>query len=269
MGSTKVNGSKKFKGKRVGTNMEVIITRDYQAMAQRCARLMVEKIMSTSNEGKVVLGLPTGRTPESVYEELVKMYQNGDVDFQHAITFNLDEYSGLSPEDARSYNYYMWEKFFSHVNVPKENINIPNGTAPDLEEECRNYDRRYRETGGVDLMLLGIGRNGHIAFNEPGTPFGLTTHLVKLAEQTLLDNFGSTEDDTLPRYAFTMGIKSIMKSREIILIATGENKAEIMPHALQGPVSEKVPASVLQLHPNVKVILDEEAAAQVEPGKVQ
>jgi len=227
-------------------------------------RAIQEVINQIKNKPASVLGLATGSTPEGVYRELIDKYQSGEICFADIKTFNLDEYIGIPDDHECSYNYYMNNKLFKHINIQPEAVNLPNGNAIDIDRECEDYDQKIRENGGIDLQILGIGHNGHIAFNEPGTPFESTTHVVDLAESTIKANSRFFDSpDQVPRQAITMGIKSIMQARRIILIAKGKGKASIMYKALKGPVTPEVPASVIQHHPNILVILDNEAASKL------
>jgi glucosamine-6-phosphate deaminase len=243
----------------------LIIARDYEEMSKKAAQIIAEEIKKKPN---LVLGLATGGTPVGTYRELVKMYKNGEVDFSRVITFNLDEYLGLSPDDERSYHYYMYSNFFNHVNVKPENIHIPNGVAEDIDEECRRYDEAIEKAGGIDLQLLGIGVNGHIGFNEPGDELLTATHVTNLAPDTIKANARFFESiDEVPKKAITVGLGTIMKAKKIILLASGREKAKIMAELLdEDAVSTKVPASFLLLHRDVTIIMDEEAA-EVYRGK--
>jgi glucosamine-6-phosphate deaminase len=234
-------------------------------MSKKAAQIIAEEIKKKPN---LVLGLATGGTPVGTYRELVKMYKNGEVDFSRVITFNLDEYLGLSPDDERSYHYYMYSNFFNHVNVKPENIHIPNGVAEDIDEECRRYDEAIEKAGGIDLQLLGIGVNGHIGFNEPGDELLTATHVTNLAPDTIKANARFFESiDEVPKKAITVGLGTIMKAKKIILLASGREKAKIMAELLdEDAVSTKVPASFLLLHRDVTIIMDEEAA-EVYRGK--
>jgi glucosamine-6-phosphate deaminase len=210
-----------------------------------------------------VLGLATGSTPLGTYRKLVEMAKDG-LDFSQVTTFNLDEYVGLAGDHPQSYRYYMEQNLFSGVNIPREKTFIPNGTAADLAAECAAYEEKIKGAGGIDLQLLGIGSNAHIGFNEPGSEFGSTTRLVDLAESTIEDNsrfFASREE--VPTQAISMGIKSIMQAKQIVLMANGENKADAIWATVLGPVTSDVPASVLQLHPFVTLVLDEAAASKL------
>jgi len=241
-------------------DLQIKIARDYQEMSKLAADIIADFIKAKPSG---VLGLATGSTPLGLYEELVERHQEG-LDFSKVTTFNLDEYYGLHAEHPASYHYYMHEHLFKHLNVPKERINIPDGANTDAASECRSYEDKITAAGGIDLQILGIGTNGHIGFNEPGAPFGGTTSLVNLALATIEANsrfFDKPED--VPRQAISMGIKSIMNSRKIVLLANGESKADAIARAVEGPVTEGLPASVLQLHPDCTFILDQQAAKKL------
>ncbi|MCD6235654.1 MAG: glucosamine-6-phosphate deaminase [Thaumarchaeota archaeon] len=242
--------------------MKVVITKDYWEMSRLAARIIADVIRSKPN---IVLGLATGGTPEGCYRELVRMHKEEGLDFSQVITFNLDEYVGLPLDHPQSYHHYMDVHLFNHVNIKRENIHIPDGTAEDLEKHCREYEEAIKKAGGIDLQLLGIGRNGHIGFNEPGSPFNSRTRVVKLTETTRRDNarfFGSL--DEVPTHAITMGLATIMEARKILLLASGLNKAEAVAKAVEGPKTPDVPASILQDHPDCTFIIDREAASKLK-----
>lgn len=209
---------------------------------------------------KTTLGLATGATPVSLYKELIDLYNRGVISFEKCKSFNLDEYLGLEQNNEQSYYSFMHHNLFKHVNMEKYNIHIPNGMALNPEIECTAYESLIDKNGGIDVQILGIGRNGHIGFNEPKVKFESTTHVVELDDKTIQDNarFFDTVDE-VPKQAITMGIKTIMKAKKIILLATGENKRDILKKAIYGEITPSVPASILQLHPNVLVIVDEDA----------
>ena len=234
--------------------MKVIKVKDNEQLSLQAMERILEVINSYE---KPVLGLATGSTPERTYELLVEKFKNKEVSFKNTTTFNLDEYVGLSPTNEFSYSYYMNHYLFNHVDIKDENIFIPNGLAKDLEEECEKFEQTIKERGPIDLHILGVGLNGHIGFNEPGTPFTSRTHVAKLEESTRQANsrfFTSIEE--VPKLALTMGIGTIMEAKEIILLIQGEHKAEILQKIVHGEVTEDVPASVLQLHPNATLITD-------------
>ena len=241
--------------------MRVIITVNYEEMSKKAAEIVKKQIKEKPN---TVLGLATGSTPLGMYKHLIEMYKRGEIDFSNVITFNLDEYIGLSPDHPQSYHYFMFHNFFNHINIKKENVHIPNGIAEDLEEECRKYEEEIEKAGGIDLQILGIGVNGHIGFNEPEESIETKTHVVTLTEDTINANkrfFKSAEE--VPRKAITMGLGSIMKAKKIVLLASGKNKAEAIKETIKGQLTTKVPATVLALHPDVIIIIDKEAASLI------
>ena len=232
--------------------MKIIKVASYEKLSRQAANIISAQVILKPN---AVLGLATGSTPEGTYAQLIKWHEKGDIDFSNVTTVNLDEYCGLSPENDQSYRYFMNTKFFNHININKEKTNVPNGLAEDPVHECARYDALIDSLGGVDIQLLGIGHNGHIGFNEPGEAFEKTTHVVELKKSTIDANARFFEDiSQVPTHAITMGIKSIMNARRILLIANGKDKREILDKALFGPVTPAVPASILQLHPDLTVI---------------
>lgn len=241
--------------------MQIIIVDNYQEMSARGAQIIKEFV---EQKRQCVLGLATGGTPVGLYGELAKQHRQG-LDFSGVTTFNLDEYIGLDALHPASYRFFMEQHLFSQINVCPENIHIPNGKAEDMHKECSDYERTIREHGGIDLQLLGIGRNGHIGFNEPGTEFGMETHIIKLTEDTRQANarfFASIAE--VPTMAVSMGIKSIMKAKKILLLANGADKAEAVAKAVRGPVCKELPASILQLHPDISLVLDKDSAALLD-----
>ncbi len=241
--------------------MEIRIFENKEALNRAAAKYFIEVI---NDKKKPVLGLATGSSPIGMYEKLIESYQKGLIDFSNVVTYNLDEYCGLDKNHEQSYYSFMHNNLFSHVNIKEENINIPSGEGNDdeLQKACDDYNLKLRENE-IDIQILGIGSNGHIAFNEPGTPFGTKTHCVELDQNTREDNarfFNSI--DEVPKHAITMGLANIMKSKQIILIATGANKADAVRRMIQGDVTEQMPASILQFHPNVVVLTDREAAQE-------
>lgn len=242
-----------------GKMVEIVIVKDYNEMSKKAAKIVTTQINGKPNS---VLGFATGDTPRGMYEELIKLYNNGNVDFADIKAFNLDEYYGLEKENPQSYHYYMMENLFRHVNIKNENIHIPEGMAESIEIECEEYENKIKKVGGIDLQVLGIGRNGHIGFNEPDLKFEARTHFVKLDDDTIKANsrfFSSIQE--MPTKAISMGIKTIMQAKKIILLASGKEKRDAIFKAVRGETTPEVPASVLQLHPNVIVIVDEETAA--------
>ena len=232
--------------------MKIIIAENYEKMSRAAADLIAAQILEKPN---CVLGLATGSTPIGAYENLVKRYENGELDFSAVTSVNLDEYCGLDETNDQSYRYFMNDHLFNHVNISKEKTFVPNGMAEDYEAEGKRYDALIDSLGGIDLQLLGIGHNGHIGFNEPADHFPVGTHPVALNEKTIQANarFFATIDD-VPKSAITMGIRAIMQAKKVLLIAGGADKAEILKKALLGPVTPEVPASILQLHGDLTVI---------------
>lgn len=245
--------------------MEIIETRHEEEMSRQAAGRLLEKIKKSK---KIVLGLATGATPEGTYRYLIRDHQENGTSFRHVTTINLDEYIGIPPDDRNSYHFYMKEKLFNHVDIPENQRFLPDPLACDLQAECRRYDKIIEKLGGIDLQLLGIGRNGHIGFNEPGTPFTSRTHVVKIAPSTRQANarYFPTIDE-VPRYAITVGIRTILESREILLLASGEEKAEAMNRLIHGGIDREFPASVLKNHPRVTVIADRAALSRVRVRK--
>src|SRR3954468_6825892 len=241
--------------------MEVIIQRDYAEMSKVAAYIVAELLNTKPN---AVLGMATGSTPLGLYQELVRLHTREQLDFSRVTTFNLDEYVGLPVNHPQSYHYFMHEHFFRHVNIPPHNINIPSGTTSNYSAFCEWYERRIGETGGIDLQILGIGSDGHIAFNEPTSSLSSRTRLKTLSMQTIGDNarfFERRED--VPVYAITMGVGTILEARQLLLVASGKSKARAIAQAVEGPVSSMVTASALQLHRDATVFADEEAASEL------
>jgi glucosamine-6-phosphate deaminase len=242
--------------------MEVVIKPDYEAVSREAAGYIAELLYRKPN---AVLGLATGSTPLGLYKELIRLHRDEGLDFSKVTTFNLDEYVGLPASHEQSYHFFMWQNLFMHININPQNVHIPNGMSPNVEAFCDWYEERIKAVGGIDLQVLGIGSDGHIAFNEPASSLGSRTRMKTLMEQTIRDNarfFARKEQ--VPRYAITMGIGTIMESRTCLLLATGEAKAAIVARAIEGPVTAMVTGSALQLHPQAVVILDDPAAAKLQ-----
>ena len=241
--------------------MKIYKAKDYKDMSRKAANIISAQVIMKPN---CVLGLATGSTPIGTYDQLVEWYNKGDLDFSEVTTVNLDEYKGLPRTNDQSYYYFMHQHLFDRVNIDPERTNVPNGMEPDAEKECGRYEELIRSLGGVDLQLLGLGHNGHIGFNEPGEAFEKETHCVDLTESTIEANkrFFASADD-VPKQAYTMGIKTIMQAKKILIVVNGENKADIVERAFFGPVTPEVPASILQLHNDVTLIGDEAALAKI------
>lgn len=242
--------------------MKIYETENYEEMSRKAANILSAQVILKPD---CVLGLATGSTPIGTYDKLVEWYEKGDLDFSEVKTVNLDEYRGLTRDNDQSYYYFMHEHLFDRVNIDPENTNVPNGTEPDADKECERYEKLIESMGGVDIQLLGLGHNGHIGFNEPAEEFDKVTHCVDLQESTIEANkrFFASADD-VPRQAYTMGIGTIMSAKKIVVVVSGEDKAEIVKKAFCGPVTPSVPASILQMHPDVTVICDAAAYSKVE-----
>ena len=245
-----------------GKCVEIIIADAYEEMSELAAQMIERQLLRKPSS---VLGLATGSTPVGTYQHLVRKHKEEGLDFSKVTTFNLDEYLDLTPTHDQSYRYFMDQHLFKHVNVEPKNIHVPYGHAEDVEEFCAWYEAEIKRHGGIDLQILGIGGDGHIAFNEPGSSLGSRTRLKTLTKQTIDDNARFfTNENNVPRFAITMGVGTIMEAREIILVANGAQKAAIIAEALEGPITAQVSASVLQMHPEVTVILDAEAGSKLK-----
>ena len=241
--------------------MEVLIFETYEDMSKYAARMIAERIKAKPN---LVLGLATGSTPVGTYQELIRLHKEEGLDFSQVVTFNLDEYLGLPGDHEQSYRYFMDTNLFNHININKANTHVPDGTAEDPEAFCRQYEEAIKAAGGIDFQVLGIGANGHIAFNEPGSPRDSRTRVVDLDEQTIKDNsrfFASI--DEVPRQAISMGMATILEAKEIILLANKANKADAIAKSVEGPMTEQVPASLLQEHPKTTFLVEKEAASKL------
>lgn len=241
--------------------MEIIIQENIKAASQLGAQIVARQIQ---NKPETVLGLATGSTPLALYRQLIELYGQEKIDFSRVTSFNLDEYVGLPPSHPSSYNSYMWQHLFNHINIRPHRTHLPDGMAPDIAEHCRQYEGSIKAAGGVDLQVLGIGADGHIGFNEPTSSLASRTRIKTLTEQTRRDNasnFGST--DEVPHHVITMGVGTIMESRLCLMLAFGSGKARAIREMVEGPITSSVPASALQMHPRTIVILDTDAAAEL------
>ncbi len=238
--------------------MEIIIQPTPEAASTIAARIVARLLREKPN---AVIGLATGSTPLLLYREIIRM----KLDFSRVTTFNLDEYVGLPAEHTQSYHHFMWENFFQHINIPKNQVHIPDGMAKDIPGFCRHYEQMISASGGIDLQVLGIGRDGHIGFNEPSSSLASRTRIKTLTPRTRQDNarFFKSADE-VPHHCITMGIGTIMEARQVVLLAFGKTKADAIAAAVEGPITSMNPASILQMHPVAKVCLDEEAAGQLE-----
>lgn len=242
--------------------MRIINCHTYEAMSRKAADILAAQIQLKPN---CVLGLATGTTPIGAYQGLIKKYESGSLDFSEVRTYNLDEYRGLTHEDPQSYHYFMNDQLFNHVNIDPANVHVPDGANTDADAACADYDRMVAEAGYCDLQLLGIGRNGHIGFNEPADEFSKGTYCVDLTESTIEANSRLFEkEEDVPRQAYTMGTQTIMNARCILMVANGENKAQAVRDMCFGPIVPTCPASILQLHPNVFVVCDDAALSLCE-----
>ena len=240
--------------------MKIIRVKDYDELSLEGTKIVGEFI---KNNPQATLGLATGSSPIGLYQNLIKMFQNKEISFQEIKTYNLDEYCGLPKSHPESYYSFMYRNLFSHVDIKDENVHIPSSEGEDMQKNCDDYNRLLHQTT-IDLQLLGIGGNGHIGFNEPGTPFDRETFLVKLAERTRQDNkMFFKEDEEVPHYAITMGIKNIMEAKKIVMLISGKSKAVAVKRLLSGEITTDFPASILHKHPDVTVIIDEPAAALI------
>jgi len=243
--------------------LEVIIKATYEEMSKETAEIIRDAIQRKPN---LVLGLATGSTPVGTYRELIRMHKEEGLDFSEVVTFNLDEYVGLPPNHEQSYNYFMYDNLFKHINVDKKNIHIPNGITPDLEAHCEWYEEQIRDAGGIDIQILGIGSDGHIAFNEPGASLASRTHIEGLAEPTIRDNarFFEGKMEDVPKFAITMGVGTIMDAKHCILMANKKSKADAIAKCVEGPITSQITSSALQMHPNTSIIVDEDASSKLK-----
>ncbi len=241
--------------------MLVIVSDSYESMSKEAARLVADRLRKKPN---MVLGLASGSTPLGLYRELIRMHKDEGLDFSKVTTFNLDEYVGLPPTHDQSYHHFMREHLFKHINIDERSIHVPLGMAKDVDLFCDWYEQGIRECGGIDLQVLGIGGNGHIAFNEPGSSLGSRTRIKALTGTTRMDNarFFATEEE-VPRYAITMGVGTIMNAKELLLVANGKGKAKAVKAAVEGPVTAMCPASIIQMHELAFVFADRAAATEL------
>ena len=241
--------------------MRLIRAKNYEDASRKVASILAAQVVLKPD---CVLGLATGSSPVGAYQQLIKWYNQGDLDFSQTKSVNLDEYVGLSADHDQSYAYFMRNNLFDHINIDLNNTNLPNGLEPDAAKECARYDKVIADLGGVDLQLLGIGGNGHIGFNEPADHFSTGTNQVNLAASTIAANARFFENESMvPRQAYTMGMLGIMQAKRVVLIATGPAKAQAIYDSFCGPVTPQVPASILQLHPDFILVADEEALSLV------
>lgn len=253
--------------------MRILIYDNYQSLSKWVAHYIAKKINTAkpTPEKPYVLGLPTGSSPIGTYRELVALYNEGKVSFQNVVTFNMDEYVDISESHPQSYHYFMWQHLFSHIDIPKENVNILNGNAKDLDKECRDYEEKIKSYGGIDFFLGGIGADGHIAFNEPGSSLSSRTRIKTLTYDTRLANarFFDNEVNKVPKTALTVGVGTVMDAREVLIIVSGFNKARALRSAVEEGVNHMWTVSMLQLHPHGIIACDEEATLELKVGTVK
>ena len=252
--------------------MRLIIQESYGKMSQWAAAYIARKInnFKPTAEKPFVLGLPTGSTPIGTYKELIHLYETGKVSFENVVTFNMDEYIGIPENHPESYHTFMWDHFFSHINIKKENVNILNGNAADPEVECREYEEKIASYGGIDLFMGGIGPDGHIAFNEPGSSLNSRTRVKSLTTDTIIANsrFFDNDINKVPKTALTVGVATIMDAKEVLILANGHNKARALYHAVEGSVNHMWTISVLQMHPKGIIVCDDAATVELKVGTV-
>jgi glucosamine-6-phosphate deaminase len=245
--------------------MRIYKATDYQDMSRKAANIISAQVIIKPD---CVLGLATGSTPLGIYQQLIEWYNKGDLDFKSVKTVNLDEYKGLTEDNKQSYHYFMKKNLFQQVNINMKNTYLPDGTAEDSEIECTRFNRLIEQLGGIDMQLLGLGHNGHIGFNEPSDSYEKGTHCVALTQSTIEANSRLFQaGEVVPSHAYTMGIKTIMLAKKILLVVSGEEKADILLKALTGPVTPTLPASILQLHPDFTVVADEAALSKINIEK--
>ena len=241
--------------------MVIYKVKNYEEMSRKAANIIGAQVITKPD---CVLGLATGSSPVGTYQNLIAASKAGDLDFSNVKTINLDEYKGLAPDNDQSYRYFMNTNLFDHINIDKNNTNVPDGLEADSEVACAKYNEIIANCGGIDLQLLGLGPNGHIGFNEPDSVFIAGTHCVDLTESTIEANKRFFESiDDVPRQAYTMGIQNIMSAKKILVVVSGANKAESLAKAIYGPIDPQVPASILQLHNDVTFVIDEAAASML------
>ena len=250
--------------------MRLIIQPNADQLAQWAANYVVSRInkANPTADKPFKLALPTGSSPIKMYKELIRMHKDGLVSFQNVVTFNLDEYIGLDSDHPQSYHHFMWETFFNHIDIKKENVNIPNGVAEDVEAECAAYDQKIKEAGGIDLFLGGVGTDGHIAFNEPGSSLSSRTRIKTLTTKTIVANSRFFDDDVnlVPKTAITVGVGTILESEEILLLVNGSHKARALYHAVEGSVNQMWTVSALQLHRKGIIVCDYDACSDLRVG---
>lgn len=250
--------------------MRVLIEPNYEALSKWAANYIAAKINQTKPTAKkpFVLGLPTGSSPLGTYKELIKLYKKGIVSFKNVVTFNMDEYVGIPESHPESYHSFMWNHFFNHVDIQKKNVNILNGTAKNLEAECADYEARIQKAGGIDLFLGGIGPDGHVAFNEPGSSLSSRTRIKSLTTDTIIANsrFFGGDVNQVPKTALTVGVGTVMDAKEVLIVVNGHNKARALQQAVEGSINQMWTITALQMHPKGIIVCDEAACAELKVG---
>ncbi len=242
--------------------MLVIVKQNYEELSREAAAVVASLVRQKPD---CILGFATGGTPIGTYKELIRLHREEGLDFSKVTTFNLDEFVGLPPSHPESYHYYMWENLFKHINVAPRRVFIPHGMADDVHGFCAWYEGKITELGGIDLQILGIGANGHIAFNEPGSSLGSRTRIKTLSEKTIRDNARFfSEGEAIPRYALTMGVGTIMEARQLLLLASGRGKADAIRATVEGPITARFPATIVQMHRFATIVVDNEAASALQ-----
>ncbi len=248
--------------------MRLIIEETYDRMSEWAARYVAARINAAKPTKKepFVLGCPTGSSPLGLYRKLIELYEKGEVSFRNVVTFNMDEYVGLPEDHPESYHSFMWNNFFSHIDIPRENVNILDGNAPDLQAECRRFEEKIDSYGGIDLFMGGVGPDGHIAFNEPGSSLSSRTRVKTLTTDTIIANarFFEGNVDLVPKTALTVGVGTVMDARSVLLLVNGHNKARALRHGVEGGVSQMWTISALQLHPSAIIVADDDACAELQ-----
>lgn len=252
--------------------MRVIIEPDYDRVSKWAANYVVRKIkdFGPTSSKPFVLGLPAGSSPLGMYKELIKLNKKGKVSFKNVVTFNMDEYANLPQDHPQSYRSFMWNNFFNHIDIPKKNVNVPDGNAKDLQAECKNYEKKIKNIGGIELFIGGIGRDGHIAFNEPGSSLSSLTRVKTLTHDTIVANsrFFDNDINKVPRTALTVGVKTVMDAREVLIIVSGHNKAQALQKVVEEAVNHMWTVSALQLHPSGIIVCDDGATVELKVGTV-
>ncbi len=248
--------------------MRLIVEPDYKAMSEWTAAYIAQKINKHQGEHPIVLGLPTGSSPMGTYKELIRLHREGKVSFQNVITFNMDEYREIPREHSQSYYSFMWENFFSHIDIKPENTNLLNGQAEDAEAECQRYENKIKEVGGIDLFMGGIGPDGHLAFNEPGSSLQSRTRVKTLTYDTILANsrFFNHDPDQVPKTALTVGVGTVLDAKEVLIIVNGHNKARALQHAVEEGINHMWTISALQMHAKGIIVCDEAATHELKVG---